>query len=217
MFKHVTQKTILLLGLAVAAPGFMCAATWTNWSSASGNTVTGTLGGVGVTYTGEVNFTQLNNTGTNYYSPSTTYVGGPSTSDMIAISGNSAVHTFTFSSAVVNPVLAVVSLGGLVPTSYTFSSPFTIVSQGAGSTFGGCSTCLTVSGNTLTGNEGDGIIQFNGTFTSLSFTAANGEYWNGFTIGTAGATVVPEPASIGLAGIVLAGGALLLRRRKTSL
>jgi hypothetical protein len=31
-----------------------------------------------------------------------------------------------------------------------------------------------------------------GTFTSVSFTVPNGEYWHGFTVGFNGASTVPE-------------------------
>ncbi len=109
-----------------------------------------------------------------------------------------------------DPTIAIVSLGqpGL-GVSYNFSAPFTILSQGPSSLYGGCSTCLTGSGtSTLTGNEGDGIIQFSGTFSSISFTVTGGEFWNGFTIGADGvgdASTTPEPASLALVGLALAG------------
>lgn len=53
------------------------------------------------------------------------------------------------------------------------------------------------------GHEGDGVLEFPGTFTSISWTAANPEFWNGFTFGEAGGggttSGVPEPASFGMA------------------
>lgn len=192
----------------------MRAGTWTDFTAATSNTATGTLtfGAQTVTvgYSGEIDFTQINNSGFNYYSPSTTFAGGPTTSDIIAISGTTAEHTFTFSSPLLDPTIAIVSLGqpGL-GVSYNFSAPFTILSQGPSSLYGGCSTCLTGSGtSTLTGNEGDGIIQFSGTFSSISFTVTGGEFWNGFTIGADGvgdASTTPEPASLALVGLALAG------------
>jgi len=218
------SKAVLFSAFALFLSSSVKAATvaWTNWTSSTANTAAGSLltGGstVAVSYSGEISFTQLNNSGTNYYTPAGTYVNGPTTSDLIAITGSNTVHTITFSSAVTNPEIAIVSLGGSTgPTSYTFNAPFTILSQGATTAFGGCGTCLTVSGNTVTGNEGNGIIQFTGSFTSLSFTGgATAEFWNGFTVGDPiVATVVPEPASLGAAFAgLLALGAYARKRRQ---
>jgi hypothetical protein len=217
------SKAVLFSAFALFLSSSVKAATvaWTNWTSSTANTAAGSLltGGstVAVSYSGEISFTQLNNSGTNYYTPAGTYVNGPTTSDLIAITGSNTVHTITFSSAVTNPEIAIVSLGGSTgSTSYTFNAPFTILSQGSGF-FGGCATCLTVGGNTLTGAEGAGIIQFTGSFTSLSFTGgATAEYWNGFTVGDPiVATVVPEPASLGAAFAgLLALGAFARKRRQ---
>ncbi len=204
---------------------------WTTWTSSTGanpGTVNGTLTAgsstVSVTYTGEIDFTQLNNTGTNYYTPATTYsssgVNGPTTSDMIAISGTPGfTDTVTFSSPVTNPLMALVSLGQSgVGTTYAFNTPFTILSQGPGNPYGGCNTCLSGSGtSTLVGHEGDGVIEFQGTFSSLTWTATNPEYWNGFTFGEAGGAAssgAPEPASVGLFALALSGLALFAARKR---
>lgn len=151
----------LNLSLWAASAVFMVSPTlgatvgWTTWTSSTATnpgTVTGTLTAgsstVNVTYTGEIYFTQLNNTGFNYYTPSTTYsssgVNGPTTNDMIAISGNpNFSYNVTFSSPVTNPLMAIVSLGqGGVGTTYNFNTNFTILSQGPGYPYGGCNTCL---------------------------------------------------------------------------
>lgn len=225
---NLILRAALLLAASTLALQPACATTWASLTSATSNSVTGSLNlgsqTIGITYTGEIDFTQLNNAGTNFYTPAATYVGGPTTTDMIAISGSTAVHTFTFSSPLVNPEIAIVSLGQPGDAvSYNFDAPFTIVSQGAGNPYGGCNTCLSVSsdtrgGDSLTGREGDGIIEFNGTYSSLSFTVTNAEYWNGFTIGAAGAassTASPEPASIGLIGLAFVGfGAAIARKRR---
>ena len=203
---------LLAAGLVALQP--MQAGTWTDFTAATSNTVTGTLTfgaqTVTVSYSGEIDLAQVNNVGTDYYAPSTTFAGGPTTSDIIEITGTTAEHTFTFSSPLLDPMIAIVSLGQPgTGVTYNFSAPFTILSQGAGNVYGGCSTCLTGSGTSaLTGHEGDGIIQFSGTFSSISFTVTGGEFWNGFTIGADGvgaASTTPEPASIGLVGLALIG------------
>jgi hypothetical protein len=226
---HVVCITIAACVLAIS-PLSAASVGWTSWtSSTSGSTgsASGSLvaGGqtVNVTYAGEVDFTQLNGTGFNYYTPASTYTSAIASNapvtDMIGISGTTAAHTFSFSSPVTNLTMAIVSLGqpGL-GVSYNFSAPFTILSQGPGIPFGGCATCLSGSGTSvLTGTEGDGVLEFAGTFTSLTFTVTNGEFWNGFTIGALGGTTppaVPEPSSWGLSFLGLIGLAALISRKR---
>jgi hypothetical protein len=60
-------------------------------------------------------------------------------------------------------------------------------------------------GNALTAWEADGVIQFQGTFSSIGFTATNSPDWSGLTIGAADAVgPVPEPDSLILAVMGLA-------------
>jgi hypothetical protein len=229
--KEITIMRKWILKLAMTAmlvfgvSAFADTVGWTNWTSQpSATQALGTLTfgsqTVNVMYSGEIGFTQLNNGGTYYYNPAATYTSttvsnAPPTADMIAINGTATTHTITFSSAVTDPVMAIVSMGQSgVATTYTFDAPFTILSQGPGIPFGGCNTCLSISGNSLVGNEGDGVIQFNGTFTSISWTGANPEFWNGFTFGAAGVaggTGVPEPSTLLL---LFAGSAGLLGTRR---
>ena len=65
------------------------------------------------------------------------------------------------------------------------------------------------------GLEGNGTLQFNGTFTSLTWTNPQYEYWYGFTVGAAG---VPEPATWAMMLVGLGGlGATMRSRRKQTL
>jgi hypothetical protein len=122
---------------------------------------------------------------------------------MIAILGTDTTHTITFGTPVVNPVMDIVSLGQAgIDTQYDFSlssgQSMSILEQGPSYGFWGCDTCLSLSGTTLTGTEGDGVIQFIGTFTSLTWTGANPENWNGFTFGVPVVdppNATPEPAT----------------------
>lgn len=210
----------------------LCASTidWTTWTShPNAATVDGTLmvGAmpVSVTYTGEVSFVQLNGNGPNYFQPATTFTAPPTVpnsppSDIIAIDGTATTHTITFGAAVTDPIMEIVSLGQPgIGTQYAFSlgpgQSVSILNQGPSSAFGGCNTCLSLSGTTLTGHEGDGILQFTGDFTSLSWTGANPEFWNGITFGVTGlASATPEPPTwefVLLAGL---GAAFLAARRR---
>ena len=194
---------------------------WNAWDpstvvqGSTAGSVTGTMGGVAVTYNGEVGeFDQ------NYpsWTPSSSYVGGtvgnaPVPSDGIfhIVGGGTNTDTITFSEAVINPVIAIWSLGaGGHQAEFAFSKPFTIEAGGPSLEYTGQS--ITSSGDTVFGEEGNGVIQFNGTFTSLSFTTPESENWYGFAVGVAG--VVPEPATWAMMIGGLFGVGAVLRRRK---
>jgi hypothetical protein len=205
---------------------------WAGWtSSAAGGagSVEGslTLNGapVGVHYTGEVFAAQVNNLGTYYYlSPipslpsyvSAAVDNGPATADIIEIRGGSGSwNTVFFDAPVVDPVMAIVGLGEVdLPASYLFDAPFTVLGSGYGF-FGMGSMPLTAAGgNVLTAKEAHGVIQFQGTYSSISFTATKSRDWSGFTIGAADAVAaVPEPDSLMLAMLGLALLAITGRRR----
>jgi hypothetical protein len=233
--QKITQRALTLAVGSILAAGLAQSATYsyTTWNSdtpsigstpgsASGSLVIG-ASTITVSYSGDVNgATQVGAGGTNFYSPASIYSGGvvgngPTNNSMIALGQQGTfTNTITFSSAVVNPILDIVSLGSSgAPVSYVFSSGSpVIVNQGVGY-WGGTATSLSVSGNTLTGAEGSGVIEFVGTFTSLSFTVTGGEVWNGITVGSqVPASPVPEPSSLLMGLGALAVAVPFIRRRK---
>ena len=215
-------RVCFLVAAAIGVVPAVSGATFTyvNWTSSTGptagaaGTVSGTLfGTINVTYSGELRFAQ---TGTisspwNGYLPVSTFTSAlvsnaPPNDQIIGIDGAAGfTDTVTFSSPVNNLIMDIVSLGqpGL-GTAYTFNTPFTILNIGPSNQFGGGTTTLTETGNTLTGHEGDGIIEFAGPISSLSWTGtATPEFWNGFTFGAQSpvTSTIPEPATWGLSGI----------------
>jgi hypothetical protein len=194
--------------LAVAALAGVAQANvdWVDWQSATSTSVTGVANGINVTYSGGFQFAQTNG-GTNYWNNSATYVSAtvpnaPPDSDIIALA--TVGGTLSFSQAVTDPIMAIVSLGRPnTGSKWHFDAPFQIVSQGAG--YFGSGPLTNPSGNTLQGNEGHGVIQFKGTFSSISWQVTNGEDWAGFTV------AVPAPGS---AAAIVAGLLPALRRRR---
>jgi hypothetical protein len=177
----------------------------------SSNTVVGTVAGVGVTYTGDVNFVQLAG-GTDYWNPFPS-ADRPTGTDIISIN-NGGTKTVTFASAVTDVYLALNSWNG---QDAVFDHPYTVVAQGCG--YWGCGVVAGTSTSTelFASGELHGIIQFAGPITTLSFTDVS-ENWHGIQIGIGSvAGAVPEPATWAL---VLAGfgltGAALRRRAKTA-
>lgn len=183
---------------------------YVTWTGSTATTATGNIGGITVTYSStDLQFVQTGTTASpwNGYSPASTFQSAlvnnaPPNAQIVGIDGTSATHTVTFSQAVTNIVMDIVSLGQpALGTQYIFNSPFTILTIGPSTEFGGGTNSLVASaGNTLTGHEGDGILVFPGPLTTLSWTGANPEFWNGFTFGidanTNSTTATPAPSSL---------------------
>jgi hypothetical protein len=166
---------------------------WTDWTqltvggagTASGNITTPT-DTVTVTYIGEVaNVSQTSGAGNHFAGPSFSGVqvqNRPEIGDFIGlIGGNSTLHVLTFSRPVRDLYMAVISLGGIGLSRHEFNEPFEILSQGGGDWGGG--TLRTQDAKVLVGNEGNGVIRFKGTFTSLTWTDPFTENYHGFTVG----------------------------------
>ncbi|HEX5376948.1 MAG TPA: PEPxxWA-CTERM sorting domain-containing protein [Phenylobacterium sp.] len=231
MLTNVIRQSLIaaVSGAALLAAGQASAAinvAWADWNSAPAGAgqVSGVInapgGAVGVTYNGSYLFAQTSG-GTDYWVDNgytQGLVNRPTGTDIIALATGGA-KTITFSKAVTNPYLAFTSWNGNV---VTFSSPFTIISQGCG--YWGCGSFVPSNGNlTFTGSgEVHGVLQFQGTFNSLTFTDSN-ESWHGFTVGIADVAGpgggIPEPSAWALMimGFGLTGAALRSRRRAPAL
>lgn len=214
------MKKLLIAGLtslvsALNISGASAAVvTWNTWNSASA----GTAGSIGVTYAGPANALVLNYPS---YTPTTTWADGtivtnaplPSNNILQITGGSPATQTLTFSQAVVNPVFAIWSLGqNGGPASFVFDQTPTFIAGGPSLEYVGGP--INVVGNTVSGQEANGTVQFQGTFTSLTWTNPQFEFWYGFNVGFESVAPVPEPATwfmmiLGFAGV----GFVAYRRR----
>jgi hypothetical protein len=215
--------------LAITPAASASTIAWTDWNSATaGNpgTASGTMGGITVTYAGQtsglgsvyapsIGQTLYPGYGHTNWGPSTSYVGGdvgnapPTNYNSVALEGGSDIsESITFSSFVTDPVIAIWSLGqGGTTAAFDFSEAFSIVACGPSDEYGG--GCITESSDNVLGVEGNGVIEFNGTYSSLTFTTPDSENWYAFTVGEP----TPEPSSLLLLGTGLLGLAFVAFRK----
>lgn len=223
----MTPRFAVAIALAASCGCAFAQTTWTDWTSATPGepgAAVGTLGGISVTYSGEVLGNTLVNGGfAAGWAPATSFVGGTvgtspaSVGDMITLNGSALTNTLTFATPVVDPVIAIWSLGqpGFA-ASFTFNATPMFEAGGPNVSYGG--SAIVVNGNTVSGREGNGTVQFSGTFSSISFTSTAENYY-GFTVGQniSGSPPVPAIPEPGTWGLMLAGLAALAataRRRR---
>ena len=221
--------------LAASSPAHAGTIIWTDWTSGtfvgngvpSAGTATGNMGGITVTYNG-----QIKSIANGLFSPASTYQGGvvanAPTGNGVAMTGPLDGETITFSSPVTNPVIAIWSLGEDGDAAeFSFTDSFILEAGGPDGIVGGqsieaCNAALTVcsaipgsSGTVAYGVEGSGSIMILGTnITSISFDTPNDEWFYGFTVGEQ----TPEPETLSLLGLGLLAlpllRASLARRRR---
>lgn len=211
--------SLLSISLTVAFTSAEAATvTWADWTT---NT-SATIGTVDVTYSGELSGLSA----LNYpsWTPSSTFADGvivsnapPPSGRMVQLFGGggtgAVTDTLTFSAPVIDPVFAIWSLGPSPVASFVFDATPTFVAGGASAEYGG--NPITVSGNVVSGFEGNGTVQFLGTFTSLSWTNPAREAYYGFTVGVPVAAI-PEPEiyALMLVGLSVIGFVGRSRNRK---
>ncbi len=204
MNRHILP---ILLVLLCATPAASAASVdWNTWTSPSTGALTSGNMAIAVGYDSADAHTIV----ANYpsWTPAATFADGSVVDNgplagngiMRITGGTATVNTITFSSPVVDPVLAIWSLGSLsLAASFHFINLTpALVSGGSNSEYGGSS--LVVNNAVVSGNEGNGTVRFAGTYTALSWTNPDSESWYGFNVGIASA--VPEP---GMFALLLAG------------
>jgi len=206
--------TILAAGALVATcmeTSQAAAISWTDWTDKTTSSVSGSLNVLGtdvdVVFSGSYSFAQTTSGGTNYWNPSAPYVSAavdnaPPASDIIAFAAG-GTKTITFSQAVVDPVLALVSWNG---NTVDFGVPITILSYGSGY-WGSGAPIKNDAGTGFYGSgEVHGVIQLIGAYSSITFTDTS-ENWHGLTVGVTGlpSSTVPEPSTLLLFGAGLIG------------
>lgn len=200
--------------LLTAAASQAAPLTWTSWSNgASSGPQTGTLA-----VNPAITFAFTGNDGgivANYpsWTPTATFADGslvdnapPAGGGIVFLNGdNDVLQTLSFSAPVVNPIVSIWSLGNpSSPASFNFiNATPVLVSGGPSAEYNGSS--ISVNGSVVSGAEGNGTIEFLGSYSSLSWTNPTYENWYGFTVGVQ-AAAVPEPQS---AALVLPGLAAL--------
>jgi len=219
-----------LLGVVAIAPA-QAANYWVNWNGAPPsypNTLPGgsgyfyatsasgtlydpeTSSTIGVTYSGEVlNLSQFNNSSGidlfNYPAFQAANVTTlPPRGNFIALSGFSGLtNTLTFSKPVRNLLMALSSLGSPgIPSTYLFSGQSPVVSSKGQGKYGDGPFYMQTP-TTVYGAEGNGMLQFNGTFSSLSWTVPSPELDSAFNVGIADSPA-PVPAPLPALGAVAA-------------
>ncbi|MFN0728958.1 immunoglobulin-like domain-containing protein [Polaribacter gochangensis] len=160
---------------------------WSNAPTVSGKTATGTINGIGYTYTSSVNVRTTSNMFAHSTFPASYNV--PNANPTIQ-NIEPSTNTLTFSSPMTNPVLVFSSIGGgTTSVPINFSAPVDVLwssHAGAGSSF------VQNSPTQITGTEAYTIVRMNGTFSSISFDYLTYENYVNFAFGADFSTTSPD-------------------------
>lgn len=213
----MTRRSIVAIASLVLFTGTAEAeqTSWNTWTSISTGSMPTPAGPVQVTFSGNASavFSSYPS-----YLPAATWADGsvvlnppsPANGILQLTGGTGNVQTVTFTPAVVDPVMAIWSLGA-PPISARFvfqGAPPVFLSGGMNAEYGG--QAISITGNTVSGNEGNGTIQFKGTITSISWTNPDLEVWYGFNVGVPGSMTAwthVGPGTSGTQGVPKLAGA----------
>lgn len=175
---------------------------WATWSSINSNSATGHISS-NLNMTVNISTTGLFSTG-GMYNPTVfpTQYNLPVSSTSIANS-QAGVFTFCFSSPVIDPQIALASVGNPnLSVQINTSACYQVIWQGQGMTY--------PNNTTLIGAEGFTIIKFPGIHTCISFNYLQSEYYCNLAFGimdTNCQKVIPPPICVGNSVTLTASGA----------
>jgi hypothetical protein len=196
--------SLLLGGVGQAKAGMV---SWNTWTSDSTGSMT--VGSTPITVTFSTSNYHADVANYPSKTSASTYADGvvknaPASSNgiMQLDGGTSALNTLSFSTPLMNPVLAIWSLGAAgITASFVFDATPVFIAGGPNAEYGG--SAITVSGNTVSGAEGNGTVEFLGTYSSITWTNPQFEFWYGFNVGAQAVppASVPEPSTFTLLGL----------------